>query len=65
MNSPSIGSHPNEKEAEQFLFDYTRNPENWLQDRIAEDIPGPGEGATQGKVRNDMFGKVQRGILRV
>ena len=41
MNSPSIGSHPNEKEAEQFLFDYTRNPENWLQDRISEDIPGP------------------------
>ena len=55
MTSSSAGSRPN---SEQFLSGY-------LEGLKKEPIPGSGDSAMKGEVRNDIVGKVDRGVLKV
>ena len=63
MMSPSDGSPVDP--AKDFLDRYTKNPERWIPERIAQDLPTPGEAALRGSVRNDIKGKVASGIIKV
>jgi|TARA_R100000152_G_C6677686_1_gene112362 hypothetical protein len=60
--SPSDGSQLDPK---SFLDHYTKNPERWIADRIAQDLPASGDAALRGQERNDIKGKVMNGIIRV
>ena len=54
MISPSAGY----QSEEQFLSDF-------LERMKEERMPGPGDEALKGEVRNDIIGKVNRGVLKV
>tara|TARA_R100001082_G_scaffold83128_1_gene49869 strand:+ start:1100 stop:1288 length:189 start_codon:yes stop_codon:yes gene_type:complete len=51
--------------AREFLDTFIKNPENWIPDRIAQELPAVGDNALLGKERNDIKGKVMNGIIRV
>tara|TARA_R100001086_G_scaffold214134_1_gene130124 strand:+ start:174 stop:365 length:192 start_codon:yes stop_codon:yes gene_type:complete len=63
MMPPSDGSQVDP--AKDFLAKYTKNPERWIPERIAQDLPATGEAALRGKERNDVRGKVINGVIRV
>ena len=63
MMPPSDGSPVDP--AQDFLAKYTKNPERWIPERIAQDLPATGEAALRGKERNDVRGKVINGVIRV
>ena len=63
MMSPSDGSPVDP--AKDFLDRYTKNPERWIPERIAQDLPAAGDAALKGAVRNDIKGKFANGILKV
>ena len=59
-------------DAISFLRGYTsdkglieHNPEKWLPERISQELPASGDATLKGKVRNDIRGKIQSGVLRV
>jgi hypothetical protein len=54
MISPSAGY----QSKEQFLADF-------LERMKEKRVPGPGDSALRGEVRNDIIGKVERGVLKV
>ena len=54
MISPSAGY----QSEDQFLADY-------LERMKEKRVPGPGDTAMKGEVRNDIIGKVERGVLKV
>ena len=54
MISPSAGY----QSKEQFLTDF-------LERMKEKRVPGPGDTALRGEVRNDIIGKVERGVLKV
>ena len=54
MISPSAGY----QSEDQFLADFLER----LKDKR---VPGPGDTALKGEVRNDIIGKVERGVLKV
>tara|TARA_R100000700_G_C3143027_1_gene124220 strand:- start:188 stop:379 length:192 start_codon:yes stop_codon:yes gene_type:complete len=63
MTSTSGGSQVDSK---NFLDDYVaKNPEKWIGDRIAQDVPNPGDSALNGTVRNDLKGKIDAGVVRI
>ena len=63
MTSTSDGSQVDSK---NFLDEYVaKNPERWIGERIAQDLPAPGDAALNGSVRNDIKGKFANGILKV
>ena len=62
MTSTSDGSPV---DAKPFLDNYVKNPENWIGERIAQDLPDPGDGALKGMVRNDIRGKVDSGVIKI
>tara|TARA_B100001094_G_scaffold313850_1_gene352085 strand:+ start:398 stop:592 length:195 start_codon:yes stop_codon:yes gene_type:complete len=64
MTSTSDGSQVDSK-SKAFLDGYVKDPTSWIADRIAEDLPAPGDGALRGSVRNDIKGKVDAGIIRI
>ena len=51
--------------AKDFLDRYTKNPERWIPERIAQDLPATGDAALRGQERNDIKGKVINGVIRV
>jgi len=55
MTPTSAGSRPNE---EDFL-------KAFLEQLKDQRVPGPGDEALRGEVRNDMIGKIQRGVVQV
>ena len=63
MMPPSDGSPVDP--AQDFLAKYTKNPERWIPERIAQDLPATGDAALRGKERNDVRGKVINGVIRV
>ena len=63
MMSPSDGSPVDP--AKDFLARYTKNPERWIPERIAQDLPATGDAALKGQERNDIKGKVINGVIRV
>ena len=63
MMSPSDGSQVDP--AQDFLARYTKNPERWIPERIAQDLPATGDAALRGQERNDIKGKVINGVIRV
>ena len=42
-----------------------KNPERWIPDRIAQDLPATGDAALRGQERNDIKGKVINGVIKV
>ena len=63
MTSTSDGSQVDSK---NFLDEYVaKNPERWIGERIAQDLPAAGAAALNGSVRNDIKGKFANGILKV
>ena len=63
MTSTSDGSQVDSK---NFLDEYVaKNPERWIGERIAQDLPPTGDSSLKGRIRNDIKGKIQRGVLRV
>jgi len=64
MTSTSDGSQVDSK-SKAFLDEYVKNPERWISDRIAQDVPAPGDSALNGTVRNDIKGKVDAGVIRI
>ena len=63
MTSTSDGSQVDSK---NFLNEYVaKNPERWIGERIAQDLPTPGEAALKGSVRNDIKSKVASVIIKV
>ena len=63
MTSTSDGSQVDSK---NFLDDYVaKNPERWIGERIAQDLPSTGDTALRGQERNDIKGKVINGVIRV
>ena len=64
MTSTSDGLQVDSK-SKTFLDEYVKNPERWIADRIAQDVPTPGDSALNGTVRNDIKGKVDAGVIRI
>ena len=64
MTSTSDGLQVDSK-SKAFLDEYVKNPERWIADRIAQDVPTPGDSALNGTVRNDIKGKVDAGVIRI
>tara|TARA_R100000234_G_scaffold100706_1_gene69640 strand:+ start:659 stop:853 length:195 start_codon:yes stop_codon:yes gene_type:complete len=64
MTSTSDGLQIDQK-SKAFLDEYVKNPERWIGDRIAQDVPNPGDSALRGSVRNDVKGKVDAGVIRI
>ena len=64
MTSTLDGSQVDSR-SKEFLDEYVKNPERWIGDRIAQDVPAPGDGALRGTVRNDIKGKVDSGVIRI
>ena len=69
MNSQPSMPQP---DAITFLRDYAsekglveHNPEEWLPARISQDLQPTGDSSLKGRIRNDIKGKIQRGVLRV
>ena len=61
MTSPSAGSPSEDK----FLANYIADPSFQLELMKEQRMPGPGDEALKGEVRNDIIGKVNRGVLKV
>ena len=64
MTSTSDGLQV-DPQSKAFLDEYVKNPERWIGDRIAQEVPNPGDGALKGSVRNDIKGKVDAGVIRI
>tara|TARA_B100001094_G_scaffold130059_1_gene125937 strand:- start:223 stop:417 length:195 start_codon:yes stop_codon:yes gene_type:complete len=64
MTSTSDG-YQVDPQSKSFLDEYVKNPERWIGDRIAQDVPNPGDSALKGAVRNDIKGKVDAGVIRI
>tara|TARA_R100001510_G_C7610260_1_gene174052 strand:- start:432 stop:626 length:195 start_codon:yes stop_codon:yes gene_type:complete len=64
MTFTSDGSQVDQK-SKAFLDEYVKNPERYIGERIALEVPKPGDSAIKGSVRSDVKGKIDTGVIRI